>query len=261
MTRKTRPRNYLQLLSEAVAASRRSRFWNARLGASPVLSIADFGNLPFTSVEEYRALTFESVVADPDGIEWIPGPWLGQSSARVPMAEGTGEARVRVDLMAEALSQTLPDEADSSYALVIVASQRRYFGAEVCAVLVRMGVRAHLITEDATDRMEGLLRAFAPDVLVALSASLDIQTLPESVTGIVTVRRDALLDGKRHVDLLVQNELGILGCRSGTEKYELNHHNFHIEESPNGTLAVTPYFSRVQPVIRLDTEIPSSVLH
>ena len=47
----------------------------------------------------------------------------------------------------------------------------------------------------------------------------------------------------------------------GYESYEMNHHRFHIEESPKGTLTVTPYFSRVQPVIRLDTGIPTSVLH
>ena len=63
------------------------------------------------------------------------------------------------------------------------------------------------------------------------------------------------------MDLLVQNELGVLGIRSTSESYEMNHHRFHIEESPKGTLAVTPYFSRVQPVIRLDTGIPTSVLH
>ena len=163
--------------------------------------------------------------------------------------------------MAEALNQALPDEPSGSSALVVVEGERRHFGAEVCAVFVRMGVRAHLITEDATDRTKGLINAFAPDLLVALTSNLEIQKLPASVTGVVTVGRDAVLEGKRHVDLLIQNELGVLGARPGSGRYELNHHRFHIEESPRGTLTVTPYLSRVQAVIRLDTGIPVSVVH
>ncbi len=261
MTSRTRPSNYVQFLSEAVVASRNTQFWSGKLGDRPVLSVADFETLPFTLVEKYRAQAFGSVVADPGGIEWIPGPWLGQSPHRVPIAEGPAEAKVRVDLMAEALNQALPDEARVSSALVVAEGERRHFGAEVCAVFVRMGVRAHLITEDATDRLGDLFNTFGPDTLVALSSGLDIQILPASVTGVVTVGRDAVLEGKRHVDLLLQNELGVLGARSGCRSYELNHHRFHIEESLRGTLAITPYFSRVQPVIRLDTGIPVSVLH
>ena len=75
--------------------------------------------------------------------------------SRVPMAEGPAEAQVRVVLMGEALSRALPGEPHGSSALVVVDSRRRHFGAEVCSVFVRMGVRAHLITEDATDRMAG----------------------------------------------------------------------------------------------------------
>ena len=146
MIRRARPSNYVQLLSEAVSASRSSPFWGQKLGDRLVLSIADFETLPFTSVEEYRAQAFGSVVADPGGIEWIPGSWLGQSPHRVPIAEGPAEAKVRVDLMAEALSLAVSDEPGGSSALVVAGSECRHFGAEVCAVFVRMGVRAHLVT-------------------------------------------------------------------------------------------------------------------
>ena len=261
MTRLARPDNYVHLLSEVVAASRNSRFWREKLGDRPVRSLVDFETLPFTSVEEYRAQAFESVVADPAGIEWIPGPWLGQSPGRVPMAEGPAEARIRVDLMADALTLALPSGPSGSSSLVVVDIGRRHFGAEVCSVFVRMGIRAHLITEDATDRMAGLLGVFVPDVLVALTSSLDLQTLPDSVTGVITAECHAMLEGRRHVDLLIQSELGVLGFRTVPEAYVLNHHRFHIEKSPTGTLAVTPYYSRVQPVIRLDTGIAASVLN
>ncbi len=261
MAERVRPDNHVQLLSEAVEAARRCRFWSGKFGDRPIRSIGDFETLPFTSVDEYRKQTLESVIAEPGEIEWIPGPWLGQLPDRVPVAEGPAEARVRVDLMADALRPSVRSEPSGSSALVVTDSKRRHFGAEVCAVFVRMGVRAHLLTEDGTDSTRDLVRAFAPDVLVALSAAVDVTTLPDYVSGVVTVGRSVAMTEKRHVDLCVQNELGILASRFGNGGHELNHHAFHFEESPRGTLAVTPYFSRVQPITRLDTGIRSSVLH
>lgn len=261
MSRKRRPRNYAELLVETVAIARQCRFWKAKLGNRPIISVSDFESLPFTTVAEYRDQSFGSVVADADEIEWIPGPWLGQLPNRVPMAEGPAEAKVRVELMTDALQLALPGEPRGASALIVAESERRHFGAEVCAVFARIGVRAHLLTEDATDRLGELIRAFAPDVLVALSSAVGLHSLPDSVTGIVSVGKHMELVGKRHVGLFVCNELGVLGYRIGTERFELSHDRFHFEESPEGTLAVTPYFSRVQPVIRLDTGIYLSVLH
>ena len=264
---RVRPADYTDLLIEAVASARRSRFWKRKLGERPVRSQADFDKLPFTSVGEYRGQSFASVVAKPDGIEWIQGSWLGQSPDHVPVAEGPTEAKVRVELLTNAIRPVLPDRVHSSSALVVAARERRHFGAETCAALVRMGVQAHLAIDEATDRLEGLIRAFEPDVVVALSPVVDpasstgqaLNTLPESVTGVVTVGRGSPIAGLRHVDLCVQNELGVLGVAFGSDRYEMNHHRFHFEESPMGTLAATPYFSRVQPLIRLDTGMPAPV--
>ena len=261
MIRKVRPANYIQLLSEAVDSARLSQFWSAKLGNQPIASLADFDNLPFTPVEEYRGQTFDSVLADVDGIEWIPGAWLGQSPDRVPVAEGPSEANLRVELMADAIRPALSERLNISSALVIVPAKRRHFGAEICAVLVRMGVQAHLLIDEATDRLEYLIQAFGPEVVVALSEAIDTKILPETVTGVVTAGRGAPSEDSRRVDLCVQSELGVLGVASKSRGYEMNHHRFHFEESASGTLAVTPYFSRVQPIIRLDTGMPASVLH
>ena len=261
MIKRVRPTNYIQLLAEAVDSARLSKFWGAKLEDRPIASLTDFSNLPFTPVEEYRGQTFESVLADADGIEWIPGAWLGQSPDRVPVAEGPSEANLRVELMADAIRIALPERLRTSSALVIVPARRRHFGAEVCAVLVRMGVQAHLLVDEATDRLEYLIQAFDPDIVVALSNAIDTTTLPGTATGVVTAGRGATSGDSRRIDLCVQSELGVLGAASGSRGYEMNHHRFHFEESPGGTLAVTPYFSRVQPLIRLVTGIPASVLH
>ena len=261
MITRVRPSDYTDLLMDGVASARRSSFWRQKLGEEPVSSQEDFDRLPFTSIREYRRQSFASVVADPDAIEWIPGPWLGQSPDSVPVAEGPTEAKVRVDLMTDTIRPSLPEETDGSSALVITTSGRRHFGAEMCAALVRMGVQGHLVTDEATDRIDALVRIFEPDVVVALSQVIDLRNLPDSVTGVVTAGRGLLIEEIRHVDLLVQNELGVLGASFGSGGYAMNHHRFHFEQSPLGTLAVTPYFSRVQPLIRLDTGMSASVLH
>ena len=261
MIPRVRPSDYTDLLMDAVARARRSRFWRKKLGEHPVSSQADFDRLPFTSIAEYRRQSFAWVVASSDAIEWIPGPWLGQSPDRVPIAEGLIEARVRVDLMADAIRPSLPKETSGSSALVITTPGRRHFGAEMCAALVRMDIQGHLVTNEAADSIDALVRAFEPNVVVALSQEIDLRNLPNSVTGIVTAGRGLLSEGTRHVDLFVQNEVGVLGASFGSDGYVMNHHRFHFEESPLGTLAVTPYFSRVQPIIRLDTGMSASVLH
>ena len=144
MTRRPRPSNYEGLLLEAVGSALLTPFWRQKLGPHSVTSLADFERLPFTSIEEYRAQKLGAVVTDPDGIEWIPGSWLGQSHGGVPVAEGPEEAQVRVGLMTEAVRPVLPSRASGSSALVLVDSARRHFGAEMSAVLVRLGVQGTL---------------------------------------------------------------------------------------------------------------------
>ena len=41
--------------------------------------------------------------------------------------------------------------------------------------------------------------------------------------------------------------------RTGPGDYRLAQDAFYFETSPRGTLVATPYFSRVQPIVRLDT--------
>ena len=261
MTVPSRPSDYVALLAATVRSARRSRFWSDRLGDVTIRSVADFNRLPMTSVDEYRRQPFGSLIADVGGIDWIPGPLLGQSLNRAPMSEGSEEARVRIELMVEAVMSVLPTDLLNTSAVVVSTQASRYFGAELSAVFVRAGVPAHLVTETATDRIGQLLEAFAPDTVALLSPAIDPVDLPESVGGLITVGRRSRVEHLRLVDLFVQNELGILGVAIGSDRYRMNHHRFHFEESREGTLVATPYFSRVQPVIRLDTGHPMSVIH
>ena len=258
MTNPVRPIARLALLSQAVNAARRAPFWRDRLGDAPINSLADFEQLPITPASEYRRQRFDAVLSDVAGIEWIPGAWLGQSSARVAVAEGAAEAVIRVELLCDGLKLAIHDGVGAVSAVVVADESRRYFGAEMCAAFVRMGVAAHLLVDAATDRLEGLLDAFQPDVLVALSRRVNVDAPPVSVGAVVSVSAGAIgeRDGDspiRRVNLLIQNELGVLGTSVNDEPHRMNHHRFHLEQSRGGTLVATPYYARVQPIIRLDT--------
>lgn len=268
-----RPDDHVSLLAEAVCAARRAPFWGDRLRDAPnsIASLADFECLPVTAVSDYRRQQFGALLSDASGIEWIPGPWLGQSPGRVAVAEGAAEAVIRAELLRGGLALAIPDGVNVGElsAVAVTTETRRYFGAEVCAALVRMGISTHLLVDTATDRLEDLLDAFQPDIAVALSSRVDMGALPRSVSAVVTVSTGA--DGEqrggvrdmavRRVNLLVQNELGVLGASADGGPYRMNHHRFHIELSPDGTVVATPYYARVQPIIRLDTGIPASVIH
>ncbi len=298
-TNPVRPDDHVSLLAEAVRAARRAPFWRGRLSdaRNSIESLADFERLPITAVSDYRRQRFDALLSDASGIEWIPGPWLGQSPGRAAVAEGAAETAIRVELLRGGLGLAVPDRANAGElsAVAVATETRRYFGAEACAAFVRMGISAHLLVDTATDRLEGLLDVFQPDIVVALSSRVDMGALPGSVRAVVTVSAGG--DGETHgdnyighphpnlppsrgkglflmsdhgrvgdkpirrVNLLVQNELGVLGAAADGGSYRMNHHRFHMEESPGETVVATPYYTRVQPIIRLDTGIPASVIH
>lgn len=243
----------LELLASAVDAARQTRFWRRKLGSGPINSLSDFQRLPIVETREYRKQKFADLVTNPEEIDWIPGPWLGQSPDRAPVAEGVSEARLRVRTLRQALSQAVPDDTEGQTAVVATTFDNRYFGAEMCAVFVRMGIPAHLVSESGADRFSELMSKFEPDIVALLSDRLDIDDLPASVRSVVTVGAGSVPKDIPFLDLYVCNEFGVLGIRSDGGEYGLAHDAFYFETSARGTLVVTPYFSRVQPIIRLDT--------
>ncbi len=267
----------IELLAETVEAARRTEFWRPKIGNATIDSLSDFKRLPIVEADEYRRQRFSDLVANPNDIEWIPGPWLGQSPSRAPVAEGANEARIRVRVMRNALSRVIPKDARDAAAVVVCSFDNRYFGAEMCAVFARMGTPAHLVSERGASDLVKLVNDFQPDIVALLSDKLGVDELPRSVRHVATVGANRLgltfsLDSEsgavRHVatvganrsprdiqfvDLYVYNEFGVLGSRRGEGEYELAHDAFYFENSSRDTLIVTPYFSRTQPIIRLDT--------
>ena len=246
-------RGRVELLASAVDAARQTNFWRRKIGNDPITSMPDFKRLPIVETGEYRKQRFADLIAIPDEIDWIPGPWLGQSPNRAPVAEGATEARLRVRILRWGLSQAVPDDIHDPTAVVISTFENRYFGAEVCAVFVRMGIPAHLVTDSGTDRINELVSIVEPDIVAVFSDQVDTCHLPGSVRRLVTVGSAGIPGHIPVLDLYVCNEFGVLGIRNDGGEYRLAHDYFYFETSPEGTLVVTPYFSRIQPIIRLDT--------
>lgn len=249
-----RPANPVELLSAVVESARRAPFWRRKLGDRPIRSLADFESLPTTTASEYRRQRFGDVLAHPAGVGWIPGPLLGQSPDRVAVAEGADEAQVRIRAVTRALSRAVPLEIARPTALVASTAAGRYFGAEMCAALIRRGIPAHLVTDAGSGDLAGLVRRLEPDVLGILTPALDVENLPRSVIGAIGLIGMTLPRGvERHVEILAQNELGALGFAVNGGGIVLNEDLFHFEISPSETLVATPYRARVQPIVRLDT--------
>ena len=254
-----RPANPAEPLSAVVESARRAPFWRRKLGDRPIRSLADFESLPIIAASEYRRQRFGGVLADPDGAGWIPGPLLGQSPRRVAAAEGADEAAVRIRAVNRALSRAVPPGLRRPTALVVATAARRYFGAELCAALIRRGIPAHLVTDAGGGDIAGLIRRLEPSVLGALTPALGGgENLPPSVAAAFGLFGEPLPRGVgRTVEILAQNELGALGFAVNGGGAILNEDLFHLETSPAGTIVATPYRARVQPIVRLDTGIAS----
>lgn len=260
-----RPDDAVEALSAVVESARRAAFWRRKLADADapaiIRSLADFEALPITPASEYRRQPFGDVLADPAGVGWIPGPPLGQSPRRVAVAEGADEARVRILALTRALSLAVPPGGDavaSAAALVATTAAGRYFGAEMCAALIRMGTPAHLVTDAGSADLAAAVRRLRPNIVGALTPALNLAELPRSVVGVITPLGGGAAasgDARAVVEILVQNELGVLGCALDGGNLGMNADLFHFEMSANGTLVATPYFARVQPIVRLDTGI------
>ena len=257
-----RPDDPVEALSAVVESARRAAFWRRKLADAPAVirSLADFEALPITPASEYRRQPFGGVLADPASVGWIPGPPLGQSPRRVAVAEGADEARVRILALTRALSLAVPpgdSRASAASALVATTAAGRYFGAEMCAALIRMGIPAHLVTDAGSANLAAVVRRLRPNIVGALTPALDLADLPRSVVGVITALGGgaSMPSAARRVEILAQNELGVLGRALDGGKLAMNADLFHFETSANGTLVATPYFARVQPIVRLDTGI------
>jgi len=221
--------NLMRRLNSVVKAVNKTRYYRSADPPIPtdIPSLESFQTIRPTPIMEYRALRLADTLADPGAIEWVVGPYLGHSPHNVAYAEDSNAAEVRNDLFRHALSQTLPPESVSS-AAVVATHQRRYFGAEIASILVRMGIPAHLFVDVEKRRVEPILRAVEPSMLVVLD-HVEEETIPASVEVCVTARQSQRFTQHAQIDLFFVDELGLLGfstdCRIVSKKGYIYYHD------------------------------------
>ena len=247
------PDNLIALLDGVVRSAARTPFCAALQGKSAVVDLAAFERIPVTPHAAYRRRRLADVLASPREVTWIAGPHRGQVASHVAVAEGADETEVRYELLADAVTGRLRPDAEQT-AVVVTSSRRRWFGAEAAAVLTRAGVRSHLFLDTGGDGTRRFLDRTTPDLVVALSDSLDESDLPDSVELCVTFRLSRRMRRVPQIDLYLVEELGVLAQSDDCEMYAPNRDAFYFERSDDGHLIVTSLYNHVRPMVRIRTE-------
>ncbi len=245
------PDNVEELLTKAVVAARKTRFYSSVIpGDLNIAGVTDLGLIPVTPLAEYRRQRLSDVLAEPDDVQWIAGALGGQSPDTVAIAEGPVEAAIRFDIFTDALKDCLPDAIKHTCAIVSSA-ERRYFAAETATILIHFGIPAHVFLDGDRTRVYELLDITKPEIVVILMDEVDEAALPENTKLCVTFRRSQRLRKFPQLDMYLVDGLGFLGQSTDCQTYRLNSDEFLFQISNTGKMVVTALRNRVRPMIRL----------
>ena len=168
------------------------------------------------------------------------------------MAEGADEAEDRYDLLTDAVKACISLDSPRTCA-VVTSGGRRYFAAEIAAILIRSGVPSHVFVDRGEPRTFERLHSTSPDLLVVLSDGLAEAELPPSIELCITFRRSQKMVSFPQLDVYVVDELGFLGHSTDCETFALYNDVCYFETSDNGNLVVTALYNRVRPMVRVET--------
>ncbi len=247
------PDNLVELLDGIVNQAAQTAFYSSMLnGHRRIRNPEDFGNIPVTSLETYRRQRFADVLAEPSKVEWIVGPYKGQSPDSVAVAEGPEEEANRYELLTDAVKDCISLQTKRTCA-VVTSPEKRYFASEVATILINAGIPSHVFTDKGTSRTYELVEHVSPEVVVLLSDNLSETRLPEDTELCITFRRSHILRAFQQLDVYIVDELGFLGHSTDCESYKLNRDVYYFERSEGGNLIVTSLYKRVQPMLRIET--------
>ena len=253
------PTDLVRLLDETVEAARRTVFFGAVLGGRPAIhTINGFKRLPVTPIAEYRKQQLADVVTDPTEVQWVAGAYRGQRGDMVPVAESTADTSARYDILRDALLGALPDRRPRA-AAVLSAPERRFFGAEVAAVLGYHGTPTHLLTGNGATDPWPRLRILEPDILVILADDFDEARLPPSVQLCLTFRRAHEMRRTPQLDLYLVDEIGPMAHSTDLKAWVPYNDLYYFEQTAANDLVVTALRSRLRPILRL--RVTDTVAH
>ena len=247
------PDNLVELLDGVVSQAARTAFYSSILdGHRTIRNLEDFGNIPITSLKTYRRQRLANVLAEPSKVEWIVGPYKGQSPNSVAVAEGSEEEANRYELLTDAVKECISLSTKRTCA-VVTAPEKRYFASEIATILINAGIPSHVFTDKGTSRIYELVQHVRPEVIVILSNSLTETKLSRNTELCITFRRSHTLREFQQLDVHVVDELGFLGHSRDCKSYKLNKDVYYFERSASGHLVVTSLYKRVQPMLRIET--------
>ena len=250
----TTPPDLAPLLDEVVGAAARTPFYRSVLGGRPrIASLDDFKALPITPISVFRRQRLADVVSDAARVQWIAGTLRGQKGDEVAAAEEASDSGFRYNRFAETLREAIPEVRLRTCA-VLTAPETRYYAAEVSTALAYIGIPAHVFIDFGTRRTYERLQQAAPDLLVLMSDTVDESALPTGLVLCVTFRGAHRLSRFRQLDLYVVDGLGVLGRSTDLRRWVLYNGDYFYERSDRGSLVVTAFRNKTQPVIRLETE-------
>ena len=247
------PDNVLELLDGAVAAAMRTPFYREKFPAGcRIASMDDFRRLPVTPISAYRRQRLGRVVAEPSRVQWIAGPHRGRAAPSVATAESPDDTASRYGVFRDALRDALP-AADRGPAVVLSEPRRRWFAAEISAMLGHLGIPAHLFPSGATPAALSNARKLSPRILIALVDAPDESGMPPSVELCVTFRRPRVLERVAQLDLYLVDELGFMAHSTDMKDWVVYNDQYLFETAPDGGLVATALRNTTAPLVRLKT--------
>jgi hypothetical protein len=245
------PINLDMLLGETIEAASRTAFFRKVMGnRSTMRSVKEFKRLPVISIDEYRKQRVADVVTDLSQIQWIAGAYRGQQGNMVPIAESTADTSARYDILRDAVFSALPNRATRT-AVVLTGTKRRFFGAEIAAILGYHGIPTHLFIDNGTTDQWARISLLTPGVLVILTDRLDEELIPESTELCITFRHMHHLNSVPQLDMYLVDEIGIMAHSIDQKMWVLYNDLYYFEQTTTNDLVVTSIRSRLRPILRI----------
>lgn len=239
------------LLGETMKAASRTAFFREAVGGrSSIRSIKEFKQLPITSIDEYRKQRIADVVTNLSQIQWIAGAYRGQQDNMIPLAESTADTSARYDIIRDAVLSALPSRIART-AAVLTGTKRRFFGAEVAAILGYHGIPTHLFIDNSTADQWARISLLTPSILVILTEHIDEEQIPESTELCITFRHMHHLNSVPQLDMYLVDEIGVLAHSTDQKAWVPYNDLYYFEQTTKNDLVVTSIRSRLRPILRM----------
>jgi len=239
------------LLGETMKAASRTAFFREAVGGrSSIRSIKEFKQLPITSIDEYRKQRIADVVTNLSQIQWIAGAYRGQQGNMIPLVESTADTSARYDIIRDAVLSALPSRIART-AAVLTGTKRRFFGAEVAAILGYHGIPTHLFIDNSTADQWARISLLTPSILVILTEHIDEERIPESTELCITFRHMHHLNSVPQLDMYLVDEIGVLAHSTDQKAWVPYNDLYYFEQTTKNDLVVTSIRSRLRPILRM----------